>query len=126
MGLNTRDPKLTALMFNECINARDLEGLAALMTEDHAFVDRNDDRHEGKDTMSTGWKSFFGEFPEYRNTFLKIQSEDDLVVVLGYAEWTAGGERDHVIWTARIRDDLVAEWRVLADTEANMGLFGLT
>jgi len=124
--LNRRDPKLTALMFNECINARDLEGLAALMTEDHAFVDRDDDRHEGKDYMSKGWKSFFGEFPEYRNTFLRIQSVDDLVVLLGYAEWTTGGERDHVIWTATIRDDLVAEWRVLEDTEANRGPLGLT
>jgi len=124
--LNRRDPKLTALMFNECINARDLEGLAALMTEDHAFVDRNDDRHEGKDYMSKGWKRFFGEFPEYRNTFLRIQSVNDRAVVRGYAEWTAGGERDHVIWTATIRNDLVAEWRVLEDTEANRALFGLT
>ena len=124
--MNTRDPKLTALLFNECINARDLEGLAALMTEDHAFVDRSDDRHEGKDYMSKGWKSFFDEFPKYRNTFLQIQSVDDLVVVVGYAEWTAGGQRDHVIWTATIRDDLVAEWRVLEDTEANRGLFSLT
>jgi ketosteroid isomerase-like protein len=113
-------------MFNECINARDLEGLTALMTEDHAFVDRSGDRHEGKDDMSTGWKSFFGEFPEYRNTFWRIQSVDDLVVVLGHAEWTAGGERDHVIWTATIRDDHVAEWRVLEDTEANRELFALT
>ena len=124
--MNRRDPKLTALLFNECINARDLEGLAALMTEDHAFVDRNDDRHEGKDYMSKGWKSFFGEFPDYRNTFSRIQSVNDLVVVRGYAEWTAGGERDHVIWTATIRDDLVAEWRVLEDTEANRRLLGLT
>jgi ketosteroid isomerase-like protein len=124
--LNGRDPKLTALLFNECINARDLEGLVALMTEDHAFIDRSDDRHEGKGSMSEGWKRFFGEFPEYRNTFVRIQSVGDLVVALGYAEWVAGGERDHVIWTATIRDDLVAEWRVLEDTDANRGLVGLT
>jgi hypothetical protein len=96
------------------------------MTEDHAFIDRDDDRHEGKDHMTSGWKSFFAEFPEYRNTFSRIQSADDLVVVLGYAEWTAGGEPDRVIWTATVRDDLVAEWRVLEDTEANRERFGLT
>jgi ketosteroid isomerase-like protein len=124
--VNRRDPKLTALLFNECVNTRDLEGLAALMTDDHAFVDRDDGRHAGKDHMTTGWKSFFGEFPDYRNTFSRIQSVNDLVVVRGYAEWTAGGERDHVIWTATIRDDLVAEWRVLEDTEANRRLLGLT
>lgn len=124
--MNRRDPKLTALLFNECINARDLEGLAALMADDHAFVDRDDGRHAGKDHMTRGWKSFFAEFPEYRNTFSRIESVDDRVVVRGYAEWTAGGERDHVIWTATIRDDLVAEWRVLEDTEANRERLGLT
>jgi ketosteroid isomerase-like protein len=113
-------------MFNECINKRDIEGLIALMTEDHVFIDRNDDRHEGKDYMSKGWKIFFRDFPEYRNTFLRIQSVDDLEVMIGYAEWTSGGERAHVIWTAKIRDDLVAEWRVLEDTEANREHFGLT
>ncbi len=92
--MNRRDPKLTALLFNECINARDLEGLAALMTDDHAFVDRDDGRHQGKDHMNEGWKRFFREFPEYRNTFSRIQALDDRVVVRGYAEWTAGGERD--------------------------------
>lgn len=121
-----RDPKLTALMFNECINARDLAGLAALMTDDHAFVDRDGVRHEGRDRMREGWKTFFGAFPEYRNTFLRIQSAAERVVALGYAEWTAGGERDHVIWTATIRGDLVAEWCVLEDTDANRGRVGLT
>ena len=123
--MNNRDPKLTALMFNECINARDLKGLTVLMTEDHAFIDRNDDRHDGRDHMSKGWRQFFDEFPEYRNTFVRVQSVDDLVVVLGYAEWSTGGELDHVIWTGTIRDDLVAEWRVVEDTEANRELFGL-
>jgi ketosteroid isomerase-like protein len=126
VDLNNRDPKLTALMFNECINARDLEGLVALMSDDHTFVDRNDDRHAGKDRMRRGWKDFFDEFPDYRNTFDRIQSRGDLVVVLGYAEWVAGGERDHVLWTARIQDDLVAEWRVISDTGAHREQLGLT
>jgi hypothetical protein len=43
----------------------------------------------------------------------------DLVVILGYAEWTTDGDRDHVIWTAAVRDDLIAEWRVYEDTEQN-------
>lgn len=124
-NLNRRDPKLTALMFNECINARDLEGLVALMADDHTFIDRNDDRYEGKDRMSRGWSEFFEEFPDYRNTFVRVQSRGDVVVVLGYAVWAAEGERDHVIWTATIRDDLVAEWRVSSDTAANRELLGL-
>lgn len=57
--MNSRDPKLTALMFNERINARDVEGLSALMTDDHRFVDREGGRHAGKDRMTEGWQTFF-------------------------------------------------------------------
>jgi ketosteroid isomerase-like protein len=55
--VDSRDPKLTALMFNECINARDLDGLSALMTDDHTFIDREDGRHGGKDRMTKGWQT---------------------------------------------------------------------
>ena len=33
------DPKLIALRFNAAINKRNLDALAALMTEDHVFID---------------------------------------------------------------------------------------
>jgi hypothetical protein len=32
--MNTRDPKLTALQFNECINHQDIDGMTSLMGED--------------------------------------------------------------------------------------------
>ncbi len=117
--MNSRDPKLAVLLFNECINRRDLNGLSGLMTDDHTFVDRKGQVDKGKESMTQGWGRFFTQFPEYRNTFTRVESRDDLVIVLGYAEWTKGGKPDHVIWTATIRDDLVAEWRIYEDTEAN-------
>jgi hypothetical protein len=117
--MNERDPKLTALLFNERINAHDVDGLSALMTDEHTFIDREDRRDGGKDRMAKGWRAFFEQFPEYRNTFLRVESVDDRVVILGYAEWTVGGDRDHVIWTGVVRDDLIAEWRVYEDTEQN-------
>jgi ketosteroid isomerase-like protein len=115
--MNTRDPKLTALQFNEYINDQDVEGLASLMTEDHTFIDRKGKVDEGKETMTKGWIEFFETFPEYRNTFSRVESRDDLVILLGYATWHKGDALDHAIWTARIRDDLVAEWRIYPDTE---------
>ena len=35
--------------FNQCINQQELEGLAALMTPDHIFIDSSDDVHEGEE-----------------------------------------------------------------------------
>lgn len=123
--MNTKDPKLVALQFNECINNRDLNGLTQLMTEDHAFIDRKGTVHEPKQTMVQGWKEFFRTVPQYKNTFCRVQSKDNLVVILGYAYWSEEQPHDPVIWTAIIVNDLVREWRVHEDTEANRKSFDL-
>lgn len=123
--MNKRDPKLTALQFNEYINSQDIQGLSNLMTEDHVFIDRKGEIHKGKDTMTKGWIDFFNSFPEYENTFLRIQSQGDLVILYGYATWQRGSDPDYAIWTARIENDLVAEWRIYENTDENRRIFNL-
>ncbi len=117
--MNSVDPKLTALQFNEYINRQDIEGLSGLMTEDHTFIDRKGHVDKGKGSMTKGWIDFFESFPDYRNTFERVQSEGNLVVLYGYATWEKGADPDYAIWTATIEDDLVAEWRIYEDTEEN-------
>ena len=121
--MNSIDPKLTALQFNEYINKQDIDGLSSLMTEDHVFADRAGKGDKGKESMTKGWRGFFDMFPEYKNTFIRIQSLDDLVVIYGYAVWKKGSGRDYVIWTAKIENDLVAEWSIYKDTEENKKKF---
>jgi predicted SnoaL-like aldol condensation-catalyzing enzyme len=86
------------------------------MTDNHAFIDREGTIHQPKPVMVESWKQFFTDVPDYRNTFTRIQSEGDLVVILGYAYWSEKQAYDPVIWTAAIENDLVREWRVYADT----------
>ncbi len=123
--MNTVDPKLTALRFNECINRQDVHGLVELMTDDHTFIDRKGEVDRGKDVMTKGWIDFFDSFPDYVNTFNRVQSQGDLVVLHGYATWKKGDDPDHAIWTARIENDLVVEWRIYEDTAENRRAFGL-
>jgi hypothetical protein len=118
-----KDPKLIALLFNECINNQDIEGLINLMTADHIFIDR--DGNISKD-MNNGWKRFFKECPTYKNFFTRIDSRGNIVIILGYAIWSNESlEEDHSIWTAKIRDNLVAEWIIYHDTEENRKKFNL-
>ena len=124
--MNTVDPKLTALQFNEYINRQDVAGLSSLMAEGHTFIDRKGEVDQGKERMTQGWIDFFRSFPDYRNTFERVQSRGNMVVLYGYATWTKGGDPDWAIWTATIEDDLVAEWRIYEDTEENRRRFGLT
>lgn len=121
--MNLKDPKLTALQFNECINNQDIIGLSNLMTEDHTFIDRKGEIDKGKESMTKGWIDFFNQFPEYKNTFTRVESRNELVILLGYARWSIDSSEDHAIWTATIKDDLVAEWRIYHDSEENRKKF---
>jgi predicted SnoaL-like aldol condensation-catalyzing enzyme len=123
--MNSRDPKLTALLFNECINNQDIHGLSNLMTEDHTIIVREGNVVKGKKPNTEGWARFFAQFPKYRNTFTRVESKDNLVVIVGFADWSEEQPFDPVIWTARIEGDRVAEWRIYDDTEQNRQKLGL-
>ncbi len=121
--MNVKDPKLTALQFNEYINNQDIEGLSRLMTADHIFIDR---ANESYDDMVNGWKEFFSNYPTYKNYFQRVESRGNLVILVGYAKWSNDSlEKDYAIWTAKIENDLVSEWRIYEDTEENRKLLDL-
>jgi len=123
--MNSTDPKLITLQFNEYINQQNVRGLTGLMTEDHRFIDRAGTVVSGKDSMTKTWVRFFELFPEYCNTFERVESHGNLVILHGYATWKKGDAPDHAIWTATIENDLVAEWRIYEDSEENKKKFNL-
>ncbi len=120
-----KDPKLIALQFNDSIGNQDLDGLGRLMTEDHVFIDRDGNVSRPKDVMLKGWAQFFDMFPKYKNTFERVESRDNLVIILGFAYWSEENRHDPAIWTATILNDLVAEWHIYYDTQENRKKFGL-
>jgi ketosteroid isomerase-like protein len=124
--VNKKDTKLTALQFNEFINKQNIKGLSRLMTDNHTFIDRAGAINRGRESMSKGWIEFFASFPNYKNTFTRVESRDDTVILVGYAYWSEENKYDPAIWTARIENDLVAEWRIYEDTEDNRKKFGIT
>ncbi|MFX1411782.1 MAG: hypothetical protein ACFFA6_15660 [Promethearchaeota archaeon] len=93
------------------------------MTEDHIFIDRKGDRYGD---MVNGWIDFFKNFPTYKNYFTRVESRDNLVILIGYAKWSKDSlEEDHAIWTAGIENDLVTEWCIYEDTEENRKKFNI-
>ena len=115
--MNTIDPKLTALRFNQCINDQDIKGLSNLMTKNHVFIDRHGDEFGD---MVNGWVEFFNNFPTYKNVFTRVESKVNLVILIGYAIWSSDSlEKDHAIWVAIVENDLVSKWQIYEDTEEN-------
>jgi ketosteroid isomerase-like protein len=123
--MHAPDPKLTTLLFNEAINARDLQRLVALMTEDHRFIDMENRAFEGRATVAEAWRGFFDSFPDYRNHFETLANRGERVFVLGHSTCSFAGLQGRGIWTALIRGDRVVEWRVYPDDEASRRVLGL-
>lgn len=107
--------------FVKCINAGDLEGLCALMTDDFTFTDDRGKVERGKDVMREGFKGYFSDYPQYKIIVEKVLTGGSGVAIIGK---TTGShippeieKRETVLWTAEIRDRHVAEWRIYADTD---------
>ncbi|UCG00434.1 MAG: hypothetical protein JSW11_12390 [Candidatus Heimdallarchaeota archaeon] len=80
------------------------------MTEDHMFIDNSGDVDNN---MKEGWRQFFANYPDYRNIFTSVTVADNVVVMIGYS--ICSNERrlnGPSMWTAKIRDRRVSEWRV--------------
>lgn len=116
---NQPAPQVVVQAFNQMINSRDLEGLAAMMTEDHTFIDSSGEVHAGKDLMVAGWREFFENYPDYRNHFAYFETREDRVYILGHSTCSYHPLDGPAIWTARVAKDRIAEWRVYLDTEQN-------
>jgi ketosteroid isomerase-like protein len=116
----------TILQFNIFINTLDLEGLTSLMTNDHTFIDSENDVHEGKEIMSEGWRTFFQSYPGYRNIFERVEMKNGTVLMIGYSICPNESLLDGpALWSAKVCDGLVAEWRVYLDTHENRISLGI-
>jgi ketosteroid isomerase-like protein len=105
------------LRFNDMINARDLEGLAGLMSEDHRFVDTTGHVVAGRSACLEAWRGFFAAYPTYRNVFVSVREDDGFVTLAGHSTCSDDPElAGPALWTARVADSLVTVWRVYNDT----------
>jgi len=109
--------KSVALKFVEVINAGDSKALVKLQTEDFTLIDMEGDVTRGRD----GWSSYFSSYPKYKIHVQHVLLSGNGVAIIGK---TTGShvppeveEKETVLWTAEIRDGLVAEWRIYSDIE---------
>lgn len=103
------------------INAHDVNGIVAMCTSDHVFIDSLGSRLTGLEELIKGWEGYLALFPDYKIEIQVMASSGDLVLASG----TAGGTHAHsgaswripAAWRARIRGGRVAEWQVYADNK---------
>jgi len=119
------DPESVVMRFNEGINGRDLDVLAGLMTDDHVFMDSVGGRVEGRQRLAA-WRGFFGAYPDYRNEFASMTLvSSGMVAVTGRSVCSEPALDGPALWTARIRESRLCEWRVYEDTPGTRAWIGL-
>jgi uncharacterized protein (TIGR02246 family) len=118
--------QVVAQSFVRAINRQYADGLAALMTEEHRFIDSLGALVSGRETMRAGWRSYFRMVPDYTIDVDEMLSDGPVVVMLGLAQGSYapdGQTKPENRWTtpavfrAFIEEGKVAEWRVYADNE---------
>ena len=123
-----------ALEFVDRINHHDVAGLAALMTEDHLFIDGLGQEVRGREPMEQGWLGYFAWFPDYSIQVDDALSRGDVVALFGTAQGTYAVKGNLLAeahweipaaWKAVVRDGRVSEWRVYADNEAVWKIMGV-
>jgi uncharacterized protein (TIGR02246 family) len=119
------DPIATVRRFVASINAGDIDRLAAIMTEDHRFIDATGTVHAGREPMLQGWRQYFTGFPDYRIEVEDAIAQEDRVAVFGWASGSFQGNPERAwripaAWMAVVSGDRIAEWRVYSDIEPMM------
>jgi ketosteroid isomerase-like protein len=114
--------KQIILAFIERINAHNVEGLAALMSDDHTFIDAHDNRINGRETMVSGWRGYLEWFPDYSIEITDVFEDGDNFALFGFAGGSfkakqSEGWRLPAAWKASVKDGHVSLWQVFADTK---------
>ena len=102
-----------AIQFNDYITRRDADALAEMMTDDHTFIDSNNNIIRGRMENKKNWERFFELLPAYRNIFENITIKESTVILQGYSICSDQQLNNvHAIWVVQIQNDLVKEWRI--------------
>ena len=114
--------KETVLAFIARINAHDVEGLGALMSDGHTFIDAHGNQVSGKEKMIAGWRGYFEWFPDYYIEVTDVFEDEDKLALFGFAGGTFKNKEGEswrlpAAWKAIVKDGRVSLWQVYADTK---------
>jgi ketosteroid isomerase-like protein len=118
--VNRRSAEDVVLEFVDPINRQDPDALAQRMTEDFIFIDMSGDL-AARGRAEIGWGDYFSAYPDYKIHVSKVLRSGDAVAIVGT---TTGSHvppeieaHETVLWTATVREGLVADWRIYSDIE---------
>lgn len=110
--------------FVKAINNHDIDQILNLMTDDHVFIDGQDNKHVGKEGMKEGWEGYYKLFPDYRIEIIDVVANDPVFGLFGYVDGTYLGVKNEsnsnfwrtpASWKAIVRNGKILHWQVYCD-----------
>ena len=121
-----RRPIAAVCALIRAINARRVDRIVALLTDNHRFIDSLGNVIRGGDQVAAGFAAYFKMVPDYRIDVAHMLAEGNTVLVWGSAQGSyvpqgqdtaLGHWQMPAAWRAIVRQGRVAEWQVYADNE---------
>ena len=114
-----------ALSFIECINRGDVDGLGALMHEDHELRIFGEPPTVGREANIGAWWGYATSFSRYLILPARISTSGNTAAILGSTTGSHLALPDDeeikltLIWLCEIADGKVLRWTLIEDTPAN-------
>ena len=117
--------------FIDRLNRGDVDGLAELMTDDHALEVLDEAPLVGKASNIEAWRGYMSAFPDYVIYPHQLAERDGLVAVVGHTTGSHLGLPDEeertltIIWIAQVDRGRLSLWRIEEDTPERREELGL-
>lgn len=124
--MSTDNPVQVVLKFEELINGRNADTIAAFMAADGEFIDSLGNRIQGTEKLRSAWAGYFKMVPDYSISHSEIFADGNSVALFGSAQGTFAkdGRMDKqnywktpAAWRAVVKDGRISTWQVYADNE---------
>ena len=125
-------PVAVVIGFIDCINRGDVDGLGALMTEEHRLIVLDEPPLVGRGANVEAWRGYASSFPRYVIHPRALTSEGSRVAVLGTTTGSHLGLADEeeiqltVIWVAEVERGAVKLWQIVEDTPESRARAGFS
>ena len=101
--MSTDNPVQVVLKFEELINGRNADTIAAFMTADGEFIDSLGNRIQGTEKLRSAWAGYFKMVPDYSISHSEIFADGNSVALFGSAQGTFS--KDGRLRTAKLLEN---------------------
>lgn len=118
--------------FVNAINQADIPRLTTLLSSSLGSIDLGGQTFHGGKSIAKAWQDYITDNPNFRIYIRLMYALEDQVILIGN---TTGSHLDlseeiefhaeGVLWLARVHEEKISSWRILADTLDNYNRLGL-